>query len=109
MSFILGKTLKKVKDVKPCGSQVLVEVFTPQELLSGVIQVTEKTDLKEPLQGIIRAVGPNFQTQHYGFDVGDRVLISGTGVMAPNYDESERDRFLMDPHSIKCVLTESNV
>lgn len=108
MSVILGKTLKKVKQVKPCGCQVLVEVFTPQELLSGVIQVTEKTDLKQPLQGIIRAVGPTFQSQHYGFEVGDRVLISGTGVMAPNYDDANRDRFLMDPNSIKSVLLESN-
>ena len=108
MATIIGATVRKVKEVRPCGSQVLVELFTSQETLSGLIQINEKTDLKQPLQGIIRSVGPSFESKHYGFNVGDRVLISGTGVMAPNYDDSHRDRFIMEPSSIKSVLVENN-
>ena len=43
MATIIGATVKKVKEVRPCGSQVLVELFTSQEILSGVIQINEKT------------------------------------------------------------------
>lgn len=96
----------RITDVRPCGSQVLVEILTPQEMMNTVLTVTEKTDPKVPLQGYVRAVGPAFKPGDYGFKVGDRVLISGTGVMAPVFDESHRDRFFMEPHSIKSVLLE---
>lgn len=96
----------KVTGVKPCGSQVLVEVLTPQELANTSITISGTTDLKVPLQGYIRSAGPNFKTEEWGFKVGDRVLISGGGVMAPNYDDSHRDRFFMEPHAIKSVLVE---
>jgi hypothetical protein len=96
----------KVKAVIPCGSQVLVETLTVQELSGTTIAISEKAELKVPLQGYIRAVGPNFRSADWGFGIGDRVLISGGGVIAPNYDNSERDRFFMEPHAIKSVLVE---
>jgi len=99
-------TVPKVKAVIPCGCQVLVETLTVQELAGTTIAISEKTELKVPLQGYIRAVGPNFKSTDWGFNVGDRVLISGGGVLAPNYDDSERDRFFMEPHAIKSVLIE---
>jgi co-chaperonin GroES (HSP10) len=102
------KHVPKVKDVKPCGSQVLVEILTPQELMGTNITLSDKTELKVPLQGYVRAVGPAVKLQDWGFNVGDRVLISGGGVMAPNYDGTHRDRFFMDPNAIKSVLAEAN-
>lgn len=96
----------KIKGYKPTGSQVLVEILTVQELANTSITISEKTDLKVPLQGYIRSVGPSFKPNDWGFNVGDRVLISGSGVMAPNYDECHRDRFFMEPHAIKSVLVE---
>jgi hypothetical protein len=68
--------------------------------------VNEKHDLKVPLQGYVKAVGPAFNSEVFGFAVGDRVLISGGGVMAPEFDDCHRDRFFMEPHSIKSVLVE---
>jgi hypothetical protein len=68
--------------------------------------LTEKTDLKVPLQGYIVAMGPTCKGEDYGFTIGSRVLISGSGVMAPKYDNSPRDRFLMEPHCVKCVVVE---
>jgi len=96
----------KITGLKPAGSQVLVEILTPQELMGTSLAISEKTDLKVPLQGYVRAVGPSFDSKSWGYCVGDRVLISGSGVMAPNHDESHRDRFFMEPTAIKSVLVE---
>lgn len=105
---IIGQTksVPQITCVQPCGSQVLIEVLTVQELANTSITISEKTDLKVPLQGYVRATGPCFKSADWGFKIGDRVLISGGGVPAPNHDDSERDRFLMEPHAVKCVLGE---
>lgn len=96
-----------VTGVKPCGSQVLIEILTAQELANTNITISDKTDLKVPLQGYVRATGPGFKSDEWGFKVGDRVLISGGGVMAPAYDDCHRDRFFMEPHAVKSVLIEA--
>jgi len=96
----------EITGVKPCGAQVLIEMLTAQELANTSITISEKTDLKVPLQGYVRSVGPCFKSEDWGFKVGDRVLISGGGVIAPNYDDSHRDRFFMEAHAVKCVLNE---
>lgn len=109
-AHILGETkvysVPKVVGAQPAGSQVLVEILHPQELMETVLHVDAKTDVKVPLQGYVRAVGPGVKVEEWGFKVGDRVLISGGGVMSPNHDDCHRDRFFMEPHSIKGVLTE---
>lgn len=106
---IIGETplIPNVVAVKPCGSQVMVEMLTVQELAGTKIAISEKTDLKVPMQGYVRAVGPGFKSDDWGFKVGDRVLISGGGVLAPIYDDTHRDRFLLEPHAIKCVVVEA--
>lgn len=96
----------KIQNVKPVASQILVEILTPQEIMGTSLTISEKTDLKVPLQGYVRAVGPSFNGEGWGFNVGDRVLISGSGVIAPNYDGTHRDRFFMEPSAIKAVLYE---
>lgn len=96
-----------VINAKPAGSQVLVEILTPQEMAGTTLLITEKADMKVPLQGYIRAIGPSCRSGDFGFQVNDRVLISGTGVKAPNYDNSHRDRYFMEPHAIKSVLIEA--
>lgn len=101
-----GGLTPKIKGLKPCGSQVLVEMLTVQELAGTSLAISDKTDLKVPMQGYIRAAGPSFKESDWGFGIGDRVLISGGGVLAPNYDDCHRDRFFMEPHSIKSVLIE---
>jgi len=96
----------KVVDLKPVGSQVLVELLTTQELANTTIAISEAVDLKVTLQGYVRAIGPGCKYEDWGFKVGDRVLISGGGVIAPNYDGTHRDRFIMEPYTIKSVLIE---
>lgn len=99
-------TLPNVVGLKPCGSQVLIEFLTQQEMANTVIAVSEKRDVNIPLQGYIRGVGPGFKFEDWGVSIGDRVLFSGSGIVAPNYDSIERERFIAEPHSIKCVLVE---
>lgn len=101
-------SVPKISGVKPTGSQVLIEILTPNELMGTNLAITDKVDLKVPLQGYVTAAGPSFKSDVWGFDIGDRVLISGSGVMAPNYDSSKRDRFFMEPTSVKSVLLEQN-
>lgn len=101
------KPVGTVINVKPVGSQVLVEILTPQEMAGTTLLITEKADMKVPLQGYIRAIGPACRFGDFGFQLNDRVLISGTGVKAPNYDQSHRDRYFMEPHAIKSVLIET--
>lgn len=96
----------QVVGVRPCGSQVLFEALTVQELANTNIVISEKTEIRVPLQGYIRAVGPGFKSEDWGYTVGDRVLISGGGVVAPNYDGTHRERFFMEPTAIKSVLVE---
>lgn len=107
--IIGSKTFEPVPEitgVKPCGAQVLIEILTVQELANTSLSISDKTDLKVPLQGYIRDAGPSFKSEDWGFKVGDRVLISGSGVIAPNYNNSHRDSFFMEAHAIKCVLSE---
>jgi len=99
-------SVPKVKGARPIGRQILVEILTPQEIMGTSLSISEKTDLKVPLQGYVKDVGPSFSSSSWGFAVGDRVLISGSGVMAPNYDNSHRDRFFMEPTAVKAVLAE---
>ena len=101
-----SKLVPKVIGVKPCHSQILVETLTKQELINSVIEVSNNTKITEPLQGYVRATGPNFKPADWGFDVGDRVIISGSGVIAPKYDDCHRDRFFLEPSAVKAVLNE---
>lgn len=101
------KELGKIVGVKPVGSQILIEILTAQEMAGTSLMLTEKADLKVPLQGYIRAIGPCCRFEDFGFKLNDRVLISGTGVKAPNYDSTHRDRYFMEPHAIKSVLIET--
>lgn len=95
--------MPKVKAVKPCGSQVLIELLTVQEMLNTDL-IVETAKATPEFQGIILAVGPMYQDV-FGFKVGDRVQLSGAGVPVPNFDDGYRQKILMEPNSIKAVLS----
>lgn len=95
--------IKSVSAVKPTGNQILLELLTAQEVLNTKIIVNESKAYKE-FQAIILAEGPLAKGEQYGFKVGDRVILSGNGVPVPNFDNTGRDRILMEPNCVKAVL-----
>ncbi|RTK97708.1 MAG: hypothetical protein EKK64_00400 [Neisseriaceae bacterium] len=97
----------KITGVKPVASQVYIELLTQQELANTDITIAgDEGPTKTPEQGYIIDVGPSFKAEDWGFGKGDRVMISGIGIMTPNFDNNHRKRFLLEPSSVKCVLEE---
>lgn len=95
--------LTPVTACRPCGSQVLLELLTVQEMM-GTELFLKNTKTHNEYQAIVLSLGPNLDPSVYGFKVGDRVLLSGTGVPVPNYDNSDREKVLMEPYCVKGVL-----
>jgi co-chaperonin GroES (HSP10) len=93
----------KINSCKPCGHQILLELLTDQEMYNTKIIVNEQVRNKKEFHAIVLSIGPCVKDEH-GFKVGDRVLLSGAGVPVPNYDNSDREKILMEPHCIKAVL-----
>lgn len=94
--------------VTPTGSQVLLDFLTEQEMSSTSLILPGSSSSNraagEPHQAIVLSVGPAVKLSDWGFNVGDRVVVSGHGVMAPKYDSSERLKFFMEPHCVKAVI-----
>lgn len=99
----LNVEVKNVKVVRPTGNQILLELLTAQEMLGTKIIVNESKNFKE-FQAIVLAEGPLAKCDQYGFKVGDRVILSGNGVPVPNFDNTGRDRVLMEPNCVKAIL-----
>jgi hypothetical protein len=93
-----------VKSCKPCGSQVLLELLTVQEMMGTELIMTNKKPVGE-YQAIVLDVGPAVVLDNWGFKVGDRVLLSGSGVPVPDFNNTQKDKVLMDPFSIRGVLS----
>lgn len=92
-----------VKSVRPIGTQVLIELLTPQEMLGTKVIVNDMVQHKE-FHGIVNSVGNLIDLSKQGFKIGDRVLLSGSGIPVPNYDNSHREKILMEPFAIKAIL-----
>lgn len=99
------RAIGQVASVKPCGSQILVELLTPQEQFGTVIHVNQDTRVETP-EALVLAVGPSVKCEDWGFDVGDRVLLSAKVTPVPNYDNG-RIKCLLEPMAIKGVIVES--
>jgi co-chaperonin GroES (HSP10) len=96
--------LGPAKGCKPCGSQVLLDLLSVQEMMGTELIMTNKKPAGE-YQAIVLAVGPAVELDNWGFKVGDRVLLSGNGTPVPDFNSNGRDKILMDPFSIKGVLS----
>lgn len=97
-----------IKDVQPCGSQVLVELLTAQEALGTILSI-ESSAINGAPQGYVRKTGPRV-AQEWGFKVGDRVTLHGNYTPLPegNFDRpnSHRPWILVEPQQIKAILVE---
>jgi co-chaperonin GroES (HSP10) len=96
--------MNPVTKCTPIGNQILLELLTAQEMLGTKLILSNESKTMKEFQAVILALG-SLVSENYGLKVGDRVLLSGNGVPVPNYDGSERDKVLMEPQSIKAILT----
>lgn len=98
-----------LKDIQPCGSQVLVELLTSQEVLGTKLIVEESATITGAPQGYIVKTGPRV-SEDWGFKVGDRVTLHGNFTPLPeNIDRknSHRPWILIEPNQIKAILIEN--
>jgi hypothetical protein len=103
-------SVPSVTGVKPCGTQVLVEILTSQEALGTKLVVSETASVSGAPQGYVLAVGPKVSSD-LGFQVGDRVTLHGNFTPLPegqkfNKKNPDRPWILVEPHQIKAVFIE---
>jgi co-chaperonin GroES (HSP10) len=97
--------MKKITGCKPCGNQVLIELLTEQEMANTSLIIGNTKRVQAEYQAIVLAVGPQVRNEFFGFNVGDRVVISGMAVPCPDFGpETEREKKLIEPVAIKAVL-----
>lgn len=102
-------SVPQIKDVSPCGSQVLVELLTAQEALGTILQIDADASITGAPQGYVRKKGPRV-SEDWGFKIGDRVTLHGNytpvseNVERPN---PHRPWILVEPNQIKAVLLEN--
>jgi len=100
---------KKVIGCRPVGSQVLVEHLTDNEMLGTTLHLPDGTNQSaEVQQSYVLAVGPGFEKGNWGFGVGDRVMVVGSYNPVPKFDESTREKGIIEPHNVRAVLEEAS-
>lgn len=95
----------KLKSVTPAGSSILVEMLNADEALGTTLYVKNDSNVGAP-QGYILAFGPSVKPEELHLKVGDRVLLQGTFVPVPNFDDNKRQRGLVEVHNVKAVFEE---
>lgn len=108
-----GEVISKVPQVsgiRPCGTQVLVELLTAQEALGTILKIDSAASVNGAPQGYIVDVGPKV-ADDLGFKAGDRVTLHGNYTPVPegqkfNRKNSHRPWILVEPHQIKAVFVE---
>lgn len=111
MSEILGCdgqkmcSVKKIESVEPFGSQIMIEMLTPQELLGTTLEVKEDAKLKDAPQAYVLKIGPKLP-EDIGLKVGQRILFSGGFIPVPNCDGNHRQPGLIEYHTVKAILAE---
>jgi co-chaperonin GroES (HSP10) len=103
-----------IRHVKPLGGQVLVEIYTEEEVSGSQLFLPDNAKNKGGLgvggapQGRVLDIGPGLSSE-FGVKIGDRVLLQGSFVPLPKIMDNrdgDRERALVEPHTIKAVLIE---
>lgn len=101
---VTKKIARKVVDVIPPGSKILVEHLTPQEAM-GTELVINNNVKQEINQGYIVKLGPTVPPE-YEFEVGQRVALQGSFNPLPKLPGYERELVIVDFTSIKAIFVE---
>jgi len=99
-------SVPNITGVVPVGSQVLVEILNKDEVLGTKLHLVDNQAVMDTPQAYILAVGPRIKSEEWGFDVGDRIMLSGGFVASPKFNDSKRQIGTIEPSSVKAVLKE---
>ena len=94
----------KVKSCKPAGHQILIRRLSNAEIAGTTLHLADNVKLQETPQAYILAFGPMVDSEKYGLEVGDRVLVTGVCTPVPVIEGQQFD--LIEPHMIKGILEE---
>ncbi len=98
---------KKIVDVKAVNHSIIVELLGADEVLQTTLKIAENSKLEAP-QAYIIDIGPSVIRENVGINIGDRVVFSGMMTPLPKSDFSNRQRGVIEAHSIKAVLREES-
>lgn len=98
--------MKKVVDVKPVGSQILVEMLSAKEASGSILELGDNADIGAP-QAYVLALGPSLKADEFGIRVGDRVVVAGNFTPIPPFGNNDRKKGVLEPHNVKAVLVEN--
>ena len=101
--FIMS--INSVKEVLPSGSQLLVDLIDPKELVDTVLYLKENYGKNEPPQAYILKTGPMVSPE-YGFKEGMRVVLVGNYTPMPKIGKEKLA--VVEPHCIKAILVEND-
>ena len=73
------------KAAKPVGSQVMVELLSPQEIIGTTLLIDTEANVGGAPQGYILELGPMVSPE-YGLEAGQRVVMSGKFTPLPEID-----------------------
>lgn len=104
------KKVPEIKAIHPSGSSILVEMLNADELLNTNLYVGDKTEAGPP-QAYVVELGPALKSridegEKIFLNEGDRVIVQGTYVPIPNWDDHSRERGLLEFHNIKAIVEE---
>ena len=103
-------SVPNVVNVKPCGTSVLVEHLSDNEMLGTSLKLPGKSKSVDVQQSYVLALGPALDPTKMGFKVGDRVMVVGSYNPVPKLvGESDdiREKGIVEPHNIRAVLEEA--
>ena len=104
-------TVPPIKNVKPLGTCVYVDVLSAQESMGTNLDLPGSTEVRVN-EAYVLDVGPRVPKEH-GLEVGQRVFISGPIVFGPDYqdykyDTDGRKRGMVDYSAIKGLSIEED-
>lgn len=98
--------VKKVVEVHPWGSALLVELLNPDEMIGTKLYVDSKTKVDTAPHAYIVELGPDLVGKTT-LKPGDRVIVQGNGVAVTNPTPGATRKWnTIELHNIKAVVVE---
>ncbi len=100
------KPVPAIKNVRPVGTQILVELLTPNEIMGTNLALAGGGGVSGAPQAYVLDIGPKVDPG-WGIVIGDRVVLSGQFTPLPEAAaKNGRALGVVEPQMIKAILLE---